>query len=163
MNKVGFLAGWVLVPFLFLTALPMGYPYSQLPLFWLEENGFLIGIFGKSLAAGMPVMAWWFFTADLTQLLVGIVIWFFPLIGTILCFAGVNKPPDKGSKIYMSAFILQLIVIVLFFMDALFLGQIIVSELYSFMGLIESLEIGFWIYAINLIFILLAAKAYKEN
>jgi len=155
-----------LVPFLAFLFFPWG--DSRLPLYFIDDNGMLIGVFGVSIGyyQGMPVVAWWFLTADVIQLLIGVIYWFFPFISCLLCIFGSKQPPEKGKKVYIAAFFLQLIVLVLLFIDAFVLGQssrpFLLSRTYGVLELLAALNVGFWIYVFDMALAMIAAFTYKE-
>ncbi len=167
MNKLGLLSGWIIVPFLLFMFMPMG--FSRLPLFLFDggfdSGGKIIGIYGVSVGSylGDPVVAWWFLTTDVQQLLIGVLYWFFPFIAVFMCFGGVKRPPESGKRIYMAAFFLLSVPLVLLLVDVFFLGQLVVSQVYDFAGFVSGSRIGLWIYVANLVFILMAARLYKEE
>ncbi|MBD3185946.1 hypothetical protein GF325_03870 [Candidatus Bathyarchaeota archaeon] len=162
MNKLGLLAGIISVPFLAVLHLPMG--NSLLPLHFFEDGVINIGIYGRELPGlgDELVKVWWFLDGELKVILTGIIMWVFPLIAVILCFVGVAKPPDVGNKIYSGAFFLSFIGILLLVIDALFLGQVIVSKTYTFAEFFSGISVGFWIYSFNLGIMVLAARTYEE-
>ncbi|MHA1793526.1 MAG: hypothetical protein ACTSVI_12820 [Promethearchaeota archaeon] len=162
MNKLGLLAGLILLPFLILTGIPMG--NSTLPLYLLEDGDRMIAIYGTTVpgVGGLPSTTWWFMSFEFKDLLVGFITWFFPFISFIICMSGIKKSPKKGNRLYMAAFFLSLVVLILILMDAFFFGQFILTQKYGFIGFLSTIKVGFWIYCFDLIIMILAAKTYQE-
>ncbi|MHA1681899.1 MAG: hypothetical protein ACTSUE_13250 [Promethearchaeota archaeon] len=160
MNKVGLLAGIITIPFLIFLWVPFG--SSELPLYLFNDSGVLIGTYGTYGYHGIPVKLWWFYTFEMKQILVGTIMWLFPLISAVLCFGGARKTPDEGRKFYYAAFFLHFIGIGLLSVDALFFGDIIVENIYTVMEFLQGLNVGFWIMVFNMFVMILAAKTYQE-
>ncbi|MHA1371549.1 MAG: hypothetical protein ACTSRA_17750 [Promethearchaeota archaeon] len=168
MNKLGLLAGSILAVFLGLTSLPMG--YSFIPLYLFNDNGVQIGIFGITInvSTGGPLsdsqsmMIWWFLYPTLRNILLGILFWIFPAVSTIICFAGINKPSERAKRIYSGAFFLLLVLVILIFLDGLFIGEIFMSHRYGVLEFFTNLNVGFWIVIFDMIIMILAGSTYKE-
>ena len=163
MNKVGFLAAVLTVPFLVFRFLPMG--HARLPLDLFDSSDALVAIFGISIGvhAGIHVVPWWFVTTEVTMVLAGVVFWFFPLLSCLLCLGGVNKAPDRGRKLYLTAFVMQFAAVALLFVDGLLLGRVILPRVFPLLEFVAALQTGFWIYGFTMLLTLLAATTYKET
>lgn len=169
MNKAGILSGCIMVPFLLTLFFPWG--KSLLGLYLFNDNGKFIGVFGVAhfkfqvLTINNWIFTWWFtLTAlNLNTILVGVVFYVFPLVSCILCFAGANRAPEKGKKYYITAFFLLLVAIVLLITDALFLGALVVSRIYTIVEFFSGINIGFYIYVFDMILMMFAGLTYKET
>ncbi len=163
MNKLGMVTGFILIPFLFFLFVPWG--RSVLPLYLFDTGTQYIGIWGIS-PAGMTALIsinfWWFATTDPNQILCGAIFWFFPLFASFLCLAGAKQPVERGKKMYLAAFFLLLVPIVLLFIDGLGLGSLFISHVYTFMDFVAGLQVGFYIFTADTILILVAAITYEE-
>jgi hypothetical protein len=163
LNKLGLVSGFILAPFLLLMFLPWG--QSTLPLYLFDSGTSYIGIWGISPAAttnGINVNFWWFATTELNRILSGIVFWFFALFALSLCFAGAKQPVERGKKMYLAAFFLLLVPIVMLFVDGLGLGSLFLEKAFQFTDLVAGLRPGFFIYTATAILVLVAAITYKE-
>ncbi|MBN2154234.1 MAG: hypothetical protein JW839_22455 [Candidatus Lokiarchaeota archaeon] len=163
MNKLGMVTGFVLAPFLLLMFMPWG--RSTLPLYLFDTGTQYVGIWGMSPAGAMywlNINFWWFSTTNLNRILCGAVFWFFTLFAMFLCFIGANQPEERGKKMYIAAFFLLMVVIVLLFVDGLSLGPIILDEDYLFMDFVARLQPGFYIFAAATVLVLVAGITYKE-
>jgi hypothetical protein len=155
--------GFILAPFLFFMFMPWG--QSVLPLYLFDSGTQYIGIWGISPAGsmiGINLNFWWFATTDVNQILSGAIFWFFTLFAMFLCFAGAKQPEERGKKMYMAAFFLLLVPILMFFIDGLGLGLLFLDQRYSFMDLVAGLRPGFFIFTAATILALVAAVTYKE-
>lgn len=163
MNKLGFIAGLLTAPFLFVRHVPMGHALLGLDLF--ESGDALVSVLGSSVGTygGIHVVPWWFVTTDALQIVAGIIFWFLPLLSCLVCFGGVTKPPERGKKIYATAFVLQLLVLLVLVLDGLLAGLLVFPHVYPLVEFVGSLQAGFWLCAVNLVITLLAATTYKES
>lgn len=163
MNKLGFLSGLISLLFLFLTVVPIG--YAGIPLYLFNDEGVMISIFGRidyPLPGLYNFFNNWFVVSDIVDLLIAIVMWLFPLISCILCFAGSGKHQDMGKKIYLGAFFLQLFTLILLLTDVFFIGELFLSRTYAISEFLSYVQVGFWIYIFNLVIMQLAANTYEE-
>jgi hypothetical protein len=163
MNKLGLVTGFISLPFLAFLYMPWGESLLQLYLFDSGTN--VVGVWGIAPAGTMAIInlpAWWFWTSDMNRIVAGIVFWFFPIIATCLCFGGAKLPSEKGKKIYLAAFFLQLVMIIMLFVDALWLGSLFLDHVYPALEFFSRLGTGFYIFVFNMILVVLAATTYKE-
>ncbi len=155
--------GFILAPFMLLMFMPWG--QSVLPLYLFDSGTQYIGIWGILPAGTMSyinINFWWFSTTDLNRILSGAIFWFFTLFAMFLCFTGAKQPEERGKKMYLAAFFLLLVPIVLLFIDGLGLGSLFLDHVYPFMDLVTGLRPGFYIFTATMILILVAAITYKE-
>jgi hypothetical protein len=163
LNKLGMVTGFILAPFLLLMFMPWG--QSVLPLYLFDSGTQYVGIWGISPAetmAGINILFWWFSTTDTNQILAGAIFWFFTLFAMFLCFAGAKQPEERGKKMYMAAFFLLLVPIIMLFIDGLGLGSLFLDKYYPFIEFVARLGPGFYIYTATMILTLVAAVTYKE-
>ncbi len=164
LNKLGMVCGFILAPFLLFMFIPWG--QSVLPLYLFDTGTRYIGIWGISPAGttvGINLNFWWFATTDWKQIIAGAIFWFFTLFAMFLCFAGSKQPEERGKKMYMAAFFLLLVTIVMFFIDGLALGSLFMGSVYTnFMAFVAGLRPGLFIFIATTVLILVAAITYKE-
>ena len=168
MNKAGIFAGCIMLPFILSLFIPWG--KSLLGLYLFKDGGTYIGVFGFTTppVAGTAVEVWiwtWWFgmtVLNINRILIGVVFWLFPLISCVLCFSGAKKPSDKGKKYYIAAFFLLLVGIIVLIIDAMFLGALFISKIYTFAEFFGAINIGFYIYVFDMILALSSGLTYKE-
>ncbi|MEX2681125.1 MAG: hypothetical protein Q6373_005965 [Candidatus Sigynarchaeota archaeon] len=164
MNKLGLVTGFILIPFLFLMFMPWG--KSVLPLYLFDTGTQFVGIWGitpDEMTMPLNINYWWFATTEPTRILCGAIFWFFTLFAMFLSFVGAKQPEERSKKMYIAAFCLLIVVLMMLFIDALALGSLFLSHRYSFFEFVAGCAPGFYIFIGNTILIFVAAITYKET